>query len=356
MTFFCRFFFVLVVLIVALPIGFPADKALAQETLVFLNWSEYMDPELLKDFEKTYNIKVKEVYYETEEAIDQMLTQTQGKGYDLLLASRTNVHNYIKRKWLVPVDEKKIPNLKYIDQYWITHDPEVTSYAVPYLWGTVGIAYRKDLVKEKVTSWEQFFEPKEELRGKIMMIEDSRDAIGMALKFLGYSVNSSSAIELTEVEMLLLSQKPYVKKYGYLSLNEDSDLITGKYWMAMMYNGDALTLQDLSEDIEFVVPKEGTNIWLDCIMVMQASKKKDLAMKFINFLNEPKNAAKLAEYLYMATPNGAAKKLISKDQQEDTNIYPDEKTFSRSEFYQVLPPRVRKKYNTIFTKASYGLL
>lgn len=349
------------VICAAIIIGVPtlsitaglSDQGVKQE-LVFLTWSEYMDPDLIKEFEDKFNAKVKNVYFETEDKREELLTMTMGKGYDVVLASGIKVESYIMRNWLFPLNRDRIPNIKHIDQKWLSANPKITTYAVPYLWGTLGIAYRKDLIKGKVTSWRQLFEPAEILRGKILMINDVRDGVGMALKSLGYSANSANSEELAKAEALLLAQKPFVKRYGYLALTEESGLLKGDFLMAMLYNGDALTLQDLGPHVGFAVPVEGTNIWCDFLMVMEASPRKDLAVSFINFLNAPENAARLAEYVNYASPNKAALKLLPKDHLEDPIIYPDKEVLDRSEFYKMLPPRVQKKYNTIFSKVLHG--
>jgi spermidine/putrescine transport system substrate-binding protein len=131
--------------------------------------------------------------------------------------------------------------------------------------------------------------------------------------------------------------------------------MTGDYLMVMLYNGDALALQEINSQISFSVPTEGTNIWMDYLMVMEASKKKELAMSFINFINEPENAARLALYVNFASPNMAAKKLLPQDHLDDPIIYPNKDVLDRSEFANELPPRVQKKYNTIFSKILHGL-
>ncbi|MEE8300236.1 MAG: extracellular solute-binding protein [Desulfatiglandales bacterium] len=159
----------------------PSDEAAKQE-LVFLTWSEYVDPDLIKAFEEKFSAKVKYIYFETEDEREQLLSLTSGKGYDVVLASGVNTLSYIRRNWLVPLNSDRIPNLKHIDQKWFSANPKITAYAVLYLWGTLGIACRKDLIKEEVTSWKQLYEPDEKLHGKILMINDSRHAISTQLQ------------------------------------------------------------------------------------------------------------------------------------------------------------------------------
>lgn len=325
------------------------------QELVFLNWPDYMDQGLIKKFEKQQGCKIRQVYYETEEEQERLLSLTNGKGYDVVLVSMINGLSYLNRKWLAPVDVARVPNLRHVDPAWGRLAPELMQHAVPFSWGTMGIVYRKDLVKGEVRGWKDLLVPREALRGRILMIKDLRDAMVPALKMLGFSVNSSKMDELDAAEKALLSQKPFVKKYSYPALDKKSQLVKGNIWMAMVYSGDAVTLQELNQNIAFVFPEEGTSLWLDNLVVMESSPKKELAMAFINFLNEPENAAQLAGHIYQATPNLAAKKLLPPEHLRNTIIWPDEKTMAGAELYAPLPPRVQKRYNSIFLKASEGL-
>jgi len=331
--------------------GFDPDKKEAEkQTLVFLNWSEYLAPELVKAFEERFNATVKEVFFETNEMRDEKLALSSGKGYDIVLVSGSAVEQYAGRKWITPLNFAKIPNISHIAARWRNAFPNAEQYAVPYTWGTLGIAWRKDLFSGTVSSWKHLFVPAEELRGKIMMIRDSHDTIGMALKALGYSVNSTDTAQLAEAEKLLLAQKPFVREYSYIMLDKTSGLITGDYHMAMVYNGDAVSLQSLDKNIGFTVPEEGTNIWVDYLAVMESSDKKELACAFVNFLNEPENAAATASFLHYATPNAAAEKLLRPEHLNNPLIYPSPDVLSRSEFYSKLPPRIKKERNEIFSR------
>lgn len=321
------------------------DLPTPQRTLVLLNWSEYMDPELIARFEQTHNVKVSEIYFEGDDLRDDMLLETEGQGYDVVLASGDAVERYRQRGWLASLDLAQIPNYSHIDEYWVDAFPGARGYAVPYFWGTLGIAYRSDLVSKPPRSWMDLLTPDEQVRGKIGMIESSRDLMTVALKARGYSANSTDKAEIGAAENLLIAQKPYVKTYVYLSLTEQSALVSGDILMTMIYSGDALMLREHHDAIEYVVPEEGSNIWVDYLVVMQNSPKKDLAWTFINFLNEPENAAHLAEYVYYATPNKSAEKLLPEDFLSDPVIYPDKQSLSKSEFHLPLPPRALKRRN-----------
>jgi len=335
------------------PVAFAADPTLHAEPreLVLLNWSEYLDPDLVEKFEQQCNATLREVYYESDDLRDDMMLETSGKGYDLALVNGISVDVYRKRGWLSPVSEAQIPNLKHIDSRWLAAFPGLEGYAVPYFWGTMGIAYRRDLVPAPLTSWMDIMRPAESLRGRIGMVENSRDALGMALKALGYSANSTDSSQIKAAEQLLLAQKPYVKTYAYIALNEESALVTGDVIATMIYSGDALMVQEHHEEIDYVVPSEGGNIWVDYLVVLEHSKNKELANAFLNFINEPENAAQLAEFVYYATPNKGAEKLLPAEFLEDPVIYPSEAVLGKSEFYKPLAPRAMKKRNIAFSRA-----
>ncbi|UCE77464.1 MAG: spermidine/putrescine ABC transporter substrate-binding protein [Gammaproteobacteria bacterium] len=330
----------------------PNDASLPspRQSLVLLNWSEYIDPELVEKFEQQFNAEVREVYFESDDLRDDMMLETSSIGYDLVIVNGINVDNYRKRGWIAPLDEARLPNLKYVDRHWRDAFEGAGGYAVPYFWGTLGIAYRKDLVEQAPSSWMDILQPAESLRGKIGMIENSRDLMGMALKALGHSANSTDPAAIKAAEQLLLAQKPYVKTYHYIALTEESALVSGNIVAAMVYSGDALMVQEFDENIQYLVPAEGGNIWVDYLAVVESSKNKDLAWAFINFLNEPEHAAQLAEYVYYATPNTAAEKLLPQEFLEDPVIYPSKEALARSEFHTPLPPRAAKKRNLAFAR------
>jgi spermidine/putrescine transport system substrate-binding protein len=318
-------------------------------TLVLLNWSEYLDPELVEKFETSFNAKVSEVYYGSDDQRDEMMLETDGAGYDLVLVNGISLDSYRKRGWLAPLDRAKIQNIAYLDPHWLNAFPASGGYAVPYFWGTMGIAYRKDLVERPPVSWMDLLKPAEYLRNRISMMEASRDLFAPALKALGYSVNTANPHEIAAAGNLLLAQKPYVRTYSYLSLTDESALVSGDVIAAVLYSGDALMVQQHNANIEYVLPMEGSNIWVDYLTVMESSKNKDLAWAFINFLNEPENAARLAQFVYYATPNQAAEKLLPAEFLANPVIYPGKGALDKSEFYTPLPPRALKQRNVITT-------
>lgn len=182
------------------------------------------------------------------------------------------------------------------------------------------------------------------------MIKSARDAIGMALKALGHSANSTDARALDEAEQLLLEQRPHVKSYTYVSLGEESDLVKGGIVAAMIYNGDALMLREHNSEIVFTVPREGGALWVDYLTVPRASPRKALAARFIDFLTEPRNAARNADFVHYATTNRGAEKLLPPEYFAEPVIYPPKDVLARCEFDAELAPRVVKRRNDIFAR------
>ncbi len=224
---------------------------------------------------------------------------------------------------------------------------------MPYFWGTVGIIYRSDLVKEPITHWHQLFNPAPDLQGHIGMVADGQDLVGLGLKSLGYSLNSENKHELNAVERLLIAQQPHVKSYQYLVLDQRSGVVTGDLRASIAYSGDALMVQEHHDDLVYVVPEEGTNIWVDYFALGAKAQTPELAKKFLNFINEPEVAAQMAEYVYYATPNQAAEALLPDDFKNNQAIYPPKEVISKSEFFAPITARAMKRRNAISAQILY---
>jgi len=317
--------------------------------LVFLNWPDYIHPEVVSSFEKQYKVKVHEVNYETDELKEEMLLASDAKGFDIMVGSGITMIQYIKRRWIDKIQTQHIPNFKHIQKRFKEIHPDLCEYAVPYLWGTLGIGYRKDKISPPVNSWADLFRPKNNLRNKILMINDSKDTVGAALKLCGFSMNSTNSKHYDTVFHVLKSQSGFVKEYGYIDLEDQSPLVTGEIWMAMMYNGDALALQQKNDQIAYCVPKEGTNLWIDYLAILSKSNNKELAREFINYIFDPKNSAKISMFLKYATPNQGAERYMSKEHLDNPMIYPPEKVMEISEIFCHLPAVIIKKRNSIFS-------
>jgi len=328
----------------------PPEATQERPVLKILNWSEYLDPKVIKDFEKKYQVEVKEFYFESDEDRTKILALTDARGYDIIVSDMPSIRIYAKRNWLEAITPQKLTNYSLISPHYLQSENFSDRYGVPLLWGTLGIVYREDLVKQPITSWQQLFKPTDELKQKIVLIRDVNDLIGMGLKSLGYSANSTVPEQLDEVERLLLAQKPFVKSYIYISVEENSALLKGEVWAAMAYNGDALLLNEQNSNIKFVVPQEGGNLWVDYFLILKSSKNKKLAYQFLDFVNQPEIAGRVAEYASCATPNMGAEKLLPAEFKANPLIYPPQNVLDKMEIYKKLPARVTKRRNSIVTR------
>jgi len=317
--------------------------------LVFLTWPEYIDPDIVREFETEHNAKIRFVYFQSDDNRDQLVLDANGSGFDIAILNGLKVNTYAKRGWLAPLTQAQIPNLKHVDNKWLHFFEAAEKYTSPYLWGTIGIAYREDLVPEPITQWKQLFRPHEKLRGKIVMIDSQREVIGLALKTLGYSINSHNLSEIKQAETLVNQQKPFVKGYSYISITETSSLVTGHTYAAYAYSGDALSIMAFEPRVKYVLPEEGSIVWVDYLSVFERSTNKQLAYTFLNFLQQPEIATRLALYTNYATTNISAQPLLPKLFIDNKTIYPDTRALSKSEADEELPARVAKEYARIMT-------
>lgn len=332
-----------------LPLVRAADTAPPQE-LMFLTWPAYIDMQVVAEFEAKFNARVRFVYFESDDTRHEMLAHNNATDYDVILSDGISLTSYVSLGWVDPIPAAEVPNLKHLDMHWRKAYPKGDTHGVPYAWGTMGIAYRRDLVDAPLTTWLDLFRPSAALQGKIVMIRSARDVIGVALKALGYSENSVDANELAAARDLILAQKPYVKAYSYVALTPESELVTGAAAAAMVFSGDALALQKLNPNIAFTLPDEGSNICVDYLAITRASHNKKLAAAFINFIHEPANSARIASTIQYATPSLAAKPYLDSAFFANEVIYPPKAKLSRSEYFSVLPPETLKLRNEIFQR------
>ncbi|WP_435106607.1 polyamine ABC transporter substrate-binding protein [Arhodomonas sp. AD133] len=326
-----------------------ATPAAEPDELVIFNWSQYLAPEVVAAFEAETGARVRVVHYGGDDHRDQLMVETDGEGFDVIVVSGTTIETYGKRGWIQPLQEELIPNLRHIDPRWRDAYAATREYAVPYFWGTVGIAYRRDLVPEPITSWMQLYRPAPELQGRIKMPNTARDVLGMALKALGHSMNTDDPEKLKEAGRLALAQKPAVSVYSYISLGEGSALVSGKTAAAMVYGGDALNVAQHHEDIVYVLPEEGGGIWCDYLTVGANAPHPELAHEFIDFINRPDIAAQQAEYMYLGSPNRAARERIDPEILSNPIVYPDADALAKSEYYRPLSPELLRLQSRIFT-------
>ncbi|MCU0934911.1 MAG: spermidine/putrescine ABC transporter substrate-binding protein [Gammaproteobacteria bacterium] len=331
----------------AVAIASPADS---RPELVFFTWADYVDPEVIADFERESGARVRQVFFESDDDRNDKLLATEGQGYDVVTVDQGSLGLLARRGWLEPLEEAPIPNRVHLDPTWIDAVPDGRRFGIPYFWGTLGIGYREDLVPDPPRSWAELFRPAQALHGQVLMIQDPRELVGMALKSLGFSANSAEPTALAAAEKLLRSQKPHVQSYSYVNLTEKSALVTGAAAVAMVYNGDALKLQELHPRIRYVIPAEGGSLWGDYLTVARSSASKPLAHRFLDFLHRPEVAARNAAFVHYATPNRAAAALMPPEYREDPVIHPRPEVLARCEHLGAFPPRAAKARNDIYAR------
>lgn len=301
---------------------FPSLSTAAEHTLRILNWEDYLSEEIVAEFEKLHNIKIEIFYYEHDEERDELLATRNGAGYDLIVVDGQSIPGYVRLGWLSPLTSTEVPNFSLLSNWWQKYNPEAAGRAMPYGWGTYGIAYRADLVEKPVTSFAQLFKPVSSLQGKIIMSPQALELVPVALKTLGFSMLSHDLQELEAAEILLKSQKPYVYRYQSLLLTEKSTLVSGEVHAAMAYSGDAAALQEFNENIRYAEADEGQILWFDYWAVLASSTQKKLAYRFLDYLQQPEVNARNVEAIYTATFNEKALTYVSEETKSNPAVFP----------------------------------
>ena len=266
--------------------------------------------------------------------------------YDILIPSDYTIKRMIDEDMLHKIDMNNVPNYKYIGERFknLAFDPN-NEYSVPYMWGTVGILYNKTMVKEPVDSWKVLWDDK--YSKQILMLDSLRDSIGITLKMLGYSLNTKNDNELNEAKDALIKQKPLV--LAYVGDEVKDKMIGGEAALAVVWSGDAVYMKRENPDLEYVIPKEGSNIWFDSIVIPKTSQHKKEAELFINFLCEPEIAYRNADYIGYSTPHTEAMKMLPEDITSDKSAYPGEGDLVNSEVFEDLADSL-VKYDRIWTE------
>ena len=319
------------------------------EKLVVYNWGEYIDPEVLTMFEEETGIDIVYEEFETNEILYPKIS-SGAIAYDVICPSDYMIQRMIENDLLSEINFDNIPNLKNIGKQYLEQsrqfDPE-NKYSVPYCWGTVGILYNKMMVDEPVDSWSILWDPK--YKDNILMQDSVRDAFGVTLKYLGYSLNSTDLDELTEAKNLLIEQKPLVQAYVIDQVRDK--MIGNEAALGVIYSGEAIYTQKENPNLEYVIPKEGSNIWIDSWVIPKNAEHKENAEKFINFLCRPDIALMNFEYITYSTPNEAARELIEDESIRNSEIaFPDLSKYDNLETFQYLGTEADQLYGDLWNK------
>lgn len=316
-----------------------------ENTLTIYNWGDYIDPDLITQFEEETGIKV---IYETFDSNEAMLTKIQqgGSAYDIAVPSEYMIEKMLEEDLLLPLDHEKIPNLVHIDERFLDlpFDPK-NRYSVPYFWGTVGIAYNPELLPDlEITSWNDLWD--ERLKNEILLVDGAREVIGMGLNSLGYSLNDTNPEHLLEAKAKLDELTPNVK--AIVGDEIKMLLANNEAAIGLVWSGDAADIMSENESIEYVVPEEGSNLWFDNMVIPKTARNIEAAHLFINFMLKPEVAAQNAEYVYYSTPNKSALELLPEEMTGDERFYPPPELTEKLEVYENLGKRNLALYNDLF--------
>ena len=268
------------------------------------SWGEYIDESLIDKFEEETGIKVN---YSTAPSNEELysLLQSGGVNYDVIVPSDYMIGRLIAEDMLQPLDYSKIPNYEKIDEQYkgLSFDPN-NEYTVPYTWGTLGIIYNTTMVKEPITSWEVMFS--DEYAGNILLIDNSRDAFGMALYYLGYDVNTTDEAQIREAAQLVADAKAR-GVYDGQGMDEVFQIMEGgNLAIATYYAGDFLTMHENNPDLAFCIPEEGSNWFVDAMCILKNAKNVDEAHEWINFIASTESNLANMDYIWYASPNAEA--------------------------------------------------
>lgn len=320
----------------------------ANNKLNLFIWSEYIDPEIIADFEKRHDAKVIIDLYEDEAAMLAKLQAGGASQYDVIVPPDHTVPALIKLKLIAPLRHDNIANIRHIDERFASpwYDPS-NRYTVPYQWGTVGIYARKPKDTPYNESWALFFDPKEQ-RGPFVLIDGMRDCIGAALKYKGHSLNSTNLPALAQARDILAETKK--RALGFESgVGGKNKVLSRAAEFTMAYSGDAM--RGIKDDPEtyYFIPAEGSQIWVDNLAVCAKAPNRIVAEKFLNFILNPEIGARLADFNQYATPNKAAMAHVHPDNLANPMIYPPADVMKRLEFLHDLG-KDRKLYDEVWTR------
>jgi len=311
-----------------------AGKAYQQKQLNLYIWSNYVNDKLIKRFEERYNVRVNIEYYSSNEALLAKL-QTGVVDYDLVMPSDYMIATFIKDGLLQPIDKSRLKNFDNLDPRFLNQsfDPN-NEYSIPFAWGTSGIGYRKDKVKEEIKSWAAFWDPR--FSGRISLLDDIRENFAVALKLKGYSLNSTDPQQIAEARDLLLRQKPLVQTYD--SATFDQLLLSGDAWIVQGYSGQIARASQENPNIVYVIPQEGCTIWSDNLCIPRTASSPDLALLFIDYILEAESAAEVTNFSGFSSPNLAARPLIKPEILNNPAIFPPRELLDRCEFISSANP------------------
>ena len=299
-----------------------------RETLHIYNWAEYISEEVIEAFEREFNCRVVVDTFDSNESMFARL-RAGAVGYDLIFPTSYMAETLWNEEILLPLDHDLLPNIVGIDPEFLQHqatDKEMV-YSVPYMLGTTGIGYRKDRVTVTEKSWAIF--DREDLAGRMMMLDDMRETIGAALKFLGFSINSTDPDEINAAADVVIRWKRNLAQFDSEAYR--TGLASGAFFVAQGYSGDVRMVIDDEPNVAYFLPEEGFLFYVDDMVIPRAAPNPALAHAFINFVTAPENAAANMEWIYFLSPVTAAHDLLDEEMLNDPAVFVPREILSRAE-------------------------
>ncbi|MCY4147816.1 MAG: spermidine/putrescine ABC transporter substrate-binding protein [Gammaproteobacteria bacterium] len=293
--------------------------AMEDPTVNFYNWDTYIGETTLEDFENLTGISVKLDLFADN---DELFAKLKGgnPGYDLIVPTNDYTERMIEAGMLQKLDHSMIPNMANIDPAFLNplHDPG-RQYSMPYMWGTIGIGYRKSAVDGTPDSWKWLYDS-DKYSGKVALLADGQTIVQMGLKYMGEALNESDPAKIKMVEEMVIRQKPHIKAFA--EDNGQDLLAAGDVDLTMEWNGDILQVMDEDDDIGYAVPKEGGLLWEDSLAIPAGAPHPNNAHQLINYILDAEAGALIADFIQYATPNKAAKDLMDSSYTGNPAIFP----------------------------------
>lgn len=313
------------------------------------SFGDYIDPKLVSEFENKTGIEVIYDTFDTNEELYPVIKKSSVR-YDCIVASDYMIEKLKREKLLAKINYKNVPNIKNIDEEYLNlakNFDKGNEYAIPHTFGTMGIIYNtKKIKKGSINSWKDLW--KEKYKRQIVMPDTLRDLLGIGLKVNGYSINSTNKEELQKAVDSLRKQKPLVYKYANDSARDM--VIGGATDIAIIWSGEVLYSKEENPDLEYVIPKEGTEEFMDLWAIPKRAQNKENAEKWMNFMLEKKNALKNFDYLTYAIPNKAVIDEVGLKEEDKNVLFPNKKLLEKCEFLKYKSQKDEELYSRYWKK------
>ncbi|MBS4750146.1 extracellular solute-binding protein [Granulicatella sp. zg-ZJ] len=326
----------------ASSVGVEVD---AQKPLYIFNWGDYIDPELIKEFEEKTGYSVVYETFDSNDAMEAKLKQG-GTPYDLIFPSESRVPKLLEENLLKPLDKSKIIGLETLSPALMNQNfDRDNQYTIPYFWGTIGIMVNTEMVDaEKITTWKDLWDS--EYKNNILVLDNFHEMLGLTLQSMGYSLNTQDEEKIKEATQRLIALSPNIR--AVLTDEIKPLLVAGEAAIGIGYSGDAAAVIASNPAITYIIPKDGSAVWTDNFAIPHTAKNIEGAYAFINFMLEPEHAAKNAEYVGYTTPSQAARELLPEEMTSDTMFYPSDDVLNELEHYEHLGKHWIEFYNEQF--------